>query len=239
MSYRAWRRLLWGVGASTMLAAATVSAVFFWNTADATETFSGGKADIFVAPERHTLTKAELAAVVSVAQRFVRTAVARDRPERAYELVGADLRGGLTRKEWATGAIPVVPYPVDTARWKVEYSNTDGVGLLVMLYPDKNVRDVRPAVFSMNVVSVGTGAKSRWLVNGWVPKGGSPSTVESAVGPVAAAGEELERVAVRASDVWLLVPVVLISLIFVVPGIFFVRERRVARRMRRYLDSRA
>lgn len=41
----------------------------------------------------------------------------------------------------------------------------------------------------------------------------------------------------KASVVWLLVPVVLIGLVFVVPIAFLVRERRVERRLRRYLGS--
>ena len=89
-----------------------VCAALFWNTADNIETFSGGKADIFVAPKPHTLTRSERVAVVSVAKQFVKTAVARDHPERAYEIVNADMRGGMTRKQWAKGDIPVVPYPV-------------------------------------------------------------------------------------------------------------------------------
>ena len=61
------------------------------------------------------------------------------------------MRGGLTRAEWATGEIPVVPYPVESARWKVEYSNSEGVGLLVRVEPSHDSQ-LRPTVFSMNMV---------------------------------------------------------------------------------------
>lgn len=241
MSYRARRRLMWIVVGGGFVASLAVTAVFFWNTAENIETFSGGKADIYVAPEPHKLTKAERIALVSVAQRFVESAVARDHPERAFEIVGPALGGGLSKKQWATGEIPVVPYPVDSARWKVEYANAEGVGLLVMVFPEKGAQ-VRPTVFSMNMTPLRFGEDSRWLVNGWVPRGGSPSTIgNTSESPgqalTDAASQQFERVSPRANVAWLFVPVVLICLVFVVPVAFLVRERRVARRMRRYLDS--
>lgn len=243
MSYRARRRLLRIVVAGAVVVAIAVSAALFWNTAENIETFSGGEADIYVAPQPHTLSKSERAALVLVAQRFVESAVTRDHPERAYGIVGPNLRGGLTKKQWASGEIPVVPYPVGSARWKVEYSNSDGVGLLVMVYPTEKAR-LEPAVFSMSMVSVRRGeGEGRWLVNGWVPKGGSPSAIGSSSGSpgqaLAGEEEEFERVSPKASVAWLIFPAILICLVLVVPLVFLVRERRVARRMRRYLDSRA
>ena len=243
MSYRARRRRRWIAAAGAVGGLLTVSAVFFWNTADNIETFSGGEADIYVAPKPRKLTKAEQVALVSVARRFVESAVSRDHPERAYEIVGPSLRGGLSKKQWATGAIPVVPYPVDRALWKVEYSNSEAVGLLVMVYPTKEAR-LEPAVFSMNMVPVGFGNYNRWLVNSWVPTGGSPSAI---VGPgespgqarANAASRQYERVSATASVFWLIVPVVLICLVLVVPIAFLVREWWVSRRTRRHLDSRA
>ena len=47
-----------------------------------------------------------------VAVRFIQTAVARENLEEAWTLVGPNLRGGLTRREWLTGNNPVVPFPV-------------------------------------------------------------------------------------------------------------------------------
>jgi hypothetical protein len=239
MSHRSRRRLIWIVAAGGVAVLLAVSAVFFWNTAENTETFSGGKADIYVAPLPHKLTRAERAELVSVAQRFVESAVARDRPERAYAIVGPALRGGLSKKQWAAGQIPVVPYPVESARWKVEYSNNEAVGLLVLVYPTKEA-GLRPTVFTMNLLPVRAGDHSRWLVNGWAPKGGSPSAIGTSASPGQALGasQQFERVSPQASVLWLLVPAVLISLVLVVPVAFLVRERLVSRRMRRHLDSR-
>jgi hypothetical protein len=234
---------MWFVVTGGFVAALAVTAVLFWNTAENIETFSGGKADIYVAPKPHPLTKTERVELVAVAQRFVESAVARDHPERAYEIAGPYLRAGLSKEEWAKGEIPVVPYPVDTARWKVEYSNAEAVGLLVMVFPTADAK-LEPTVFAMKMVPVGAGGGSRWLVNGWVPRGGGTSAISgsSSKSPgdalAAMAGQEFERVAPKASPLWLMIPVILICLVFVVPFVFLVRERRIERRMRRYLDSR-
>lgn len=239
MSYRARRRLVWVAAAGGVAIALVVSAAFFWNTAENVETFSGGEADLYVAPSPHALTKPERAALVSVARRFVESAVTRDHPERAYDLAAPSLRGGLSRKQWAGGEIPVVPYPVARARWKVEYSNSEAVGLLVAVYPSPTAR-LKPAVFAMSMVPAGSGPKARWLVTSWVPKGGSPSAIAPPAGSTGAGlSAEAGRVSARASVAWLIAPAVLICLVFVVPIAFLVRERRIERRMRRYLDSRA
>ena len=242
MSYRARRRRIrLGVGGA-LVGLLAVSAVLFWNTADNVETFSGGKADIFVAPAPHKLTRAEQNELGSVARRFVETAVARVHPERAYELIGPTMRGGLTKTEWATGEIPVVPYPVESAQWKVEYSDSEGVGLLVLVEPSQ-ASGLRPTVFSMSMVPRTVDGKKTWLVDGWAPKGGNPTTIgASSASPTEALSgadaEVPERLSPQASRLWLLAPVFLICLVFVVPLVFFIRERRVSRKMRRYLDSR-
>ena len=51
-----------------------------------------------------------------VAMRFIQTAVARENLDEAWHLVGPNLRGGLTKARWTTGANPVVPYPDRQAR---------------------------------------------------------------------------------------------------------------------------
>ncbi len=130
-----------------------------------------------------------------------------------------------------------MPYPVERALWKVEYSNTDAVGLVVKVYPTKGAQ-LKPTVFSMSVVPVRVGDDIRWLVSSWAPKAGSPSAI---VGPASGgvAAQDVERISPTASVLWLLVPVVLICLVFVIPVVFLVRERRITRRMRRRLDSRS
>ena len=118
-------------------------AVFFWNTVDYKETFSNEPAQIFVAPKKIKLTSVDKSEIGDVARRFVATAVAREHPEEAYELVGPLLKGGLTRDQWKHGDIPVVYYPVDGARWKFDYATEVEIGLSVLLFP-KQGETVRP-----------------------------------------------------------------------------------------------
>lgn len=111
-----------------------------------------------------------------------------------------------------------------------------------MVYPTEGA-GLQATVFSMRMVPVRLGADSRWMVNSWVPKGGSPAAIadarKSPGQALADATKPVERISPRASVAWLIVPVVLVCLVFVVPLGFLLRERRAERRMRRYLDSRA
>src|SRR5262249_56931876 len=62
------------------------------------------------------------------ARKFVQTAVGREDLAAAWKIAGPDIRGGLTHKQWMTGNIPVVPYPIKTlatARFKIDFSYAD------------------------------------------------------------------------------------------------------------------
>ena len=96
--------------------------------------------------------------MIATAARFVDTAVKRDHAERAFELVGPNLRNGTTKADWREGDIPVVPYPVDDARWRFDYSYTDEIGLQVAVFPAAGV-DVRPMVFNMSLHADRAGAE--------------------------------------------------------------------------------
>ena len=100
------------------------------------------------------MAAAERRQVIATAARFVETAVKRDHAERAYELVGPNLRNGTTLAHWRDGDIPVVPYPVDDARWKFDYSYADEIGLQVAVFPEAG-ETVRPMVFNMSLRAVG------------------------------------------------------------------------------------
>ncbi|MHB1244625.1 MAG: hypothetical protein ACYC1P_14690, partial [Gaiellaceae bacterium] len=91
------------------------------------------------------MAAAERRDVIARAALFVQTAVRRDHTERAYELAGPGLRAGTTRAEWQGGDIPVVPYPVDDARWKFDHSCEDEIGLRVAVFPEPGA-SVPPAV---------------------------------------------------------------------------------------------
>jgi hypothetical protein len=233
-SYRFRRRLLWSTIVLGFVASASVVGVIFWNTADATETFSTEPAQTYVAPRNVTLTKQDRAEIAAIARRFVETAVTREHPEEAYELVGPYLKGGLSREDWKSGDIPVVYFPADGARWKVEYATEEEVGLSVLLYPRAG-ETVRPTVFNMALAP--HPAPRGWLITAWAPRGGTPSsfvsrtqTPEEAIGAVVGDGR---RYSAQASAAWLLLPAGFLVLALSVPVLLAARERRAVARVRK------
>jgi hypothetical protein len=231
-SYRFRRRLLWtGIWAGFLISAVVVGVVF-WNTANTKETFSNEPAQIFVAPKKRTLTGQDKSEIGDIARQFVKTAVAREHPEQAYELVGPMLKGGLTREQWRNGDIPVVYYPVDEARWKFEYANEEEIGLSVLLFPRQG-ETVRPTVFNMAVAPLPKA--DGWMIVAWSPKGGSPDVVASrTVTPEQAIAEVTNpvRYSRRSSPMWLALPGVFILLALAFPFAMMARDRRKTRRRR-------
>jgi hypothetical protein len=233
-SYRFRRRLLWSGIWLGFLVSAVVVGVIFWNTADYKETFSNEPAQMFVPPKKIVLTRTDKDAIGDIARRFVETAVAREHPEEAYELVGPLLKGGLSREDWKHGDIPVVYYPVDGARWKFDYATDVEIGLSVLLFP-KQGETVRPTVFNMAVAPhpkhVG------WQITAWSPKGGTPDTAnvgsrtpEQAIADLA---DPPVRYAQKASAAWLLLPVAFLAVALLFPFAFMAKERRAMKRLRR------
>jgi hypothetical protein len=232
------RVLKLGLLLAVVVSAALVS-IFFWNTATVVETPLHGRADVYVPPIPVKMAPAERRAVIATAALFVETAVRREHAERAYELVGPNLRGTTTRAEWRDGDIPVVPYPVDDARWKFDYSYANEIGLQVAVFPRPGAT-VRPAVFNLSLRSTGAGAERRWLVDSWSPRGGgggsrpsrsegSPFRVDLASSPRSAS--------TNLGAVWLLVPAGLVALALLVPAVLIVIERARSRRAQRAYEA--
>jgi hypothetical protein len=228
--------MLWAGMTAVAIAVAAGVSVLFWNTGPLrTERFSGGNAQLYTAPVDAKLTAEEKREIVAIAKRFVQTAVTRDDPAEAFDLAGPSLRNGTTRAGWATGEIPVVPFPVDTARWRVDYAIEGEVGLEVYAWPKPN-QGLRPTLFMMSLVAVGTGDGRHWLVDAWVPRGGRPDVLRQRVSnetPLQAALAEQNqgRYSSSMNAAWLLVlPAVLLAVLIAVPGWVIVRNRRFARR---------
>lgn len=106
-----------------------------------------------------------------VAGKFILTAVARANVASSWKIVHPTLRAGFTKREWASGEIPVPPFPVrsiDEARFRVDYMQRDMVQLDVALIP-KAGTGVKAEVFKIGLVAVGTGKSRKWLVDYWMP----------------------------------------------------------------------
>jgi hypothetical protein len=174
-SPRAWRsprfvrRAVWiGIAA---VAAAGIAALFAFGPNKSAPPQHLSNAPVVQAPPP---VKAKFTSEARhVVARFILTAVARKHLQEAWTLVGPNLKGGLSKKEWLTGNNPVVPFPIDDlqlAPYKIDYSYKDSALLEVALLPKKNA-GVRAQIFFLEVKKVGKGAKAHWVVDNWVPRG--------------------------------------------------------------------
>jgi hypothetical protein len=108
-------------------------------------------------------------AALATSREFVATAVLRTHLGRAWDLAAPSLKRGLTRSEWLTGTIPVVPFPARAfghASFKVVRSQVRDV-LLAVLVVSKNPAVARTQDFFLELVPF----QKRWLVSYWAPKG--------------------------------------------------------------------
>lgn len=187
--------------------------------------------DMTAVPTRVPFAKAKREGVLRTAAKFLRTAVVREHVADSWELTDPALKQGYTRATWATQDIPVQPYPVDSAKWKVDYSWPNVVGLKAAVFPKKG-HDVPAAVFDMELHAYGKGKNRRWLVDSWTPTSytGIPAGPLGANANRGVVYEGKKPIATR----WLFAPFILFGLAMLVPlglGIRgWLRGRRAVRR---------
>jgi hypothetical protein len=107
----------------------------------------------------------------TVGREFIETAVMRTNLDWAYDHVHADLKGRMSRKDWDTGAIPVIPYPATnaaTTAFIVDYSYRTEVLYEVELL-SKAGSGIRPMLFFLGLKRAGDRPTGRWLVSYWQP----------------------------------------------------------------------
>jgi hypothetical protein len=169
-----WRKALpWIVAVVGVAVAIVLLIVFFWNTGTSDKTPLSNKP----ADDRSAVPKTKKLdpAARTVAKRFIETAVARKNLRAAYALVGPGLKQGESLKNWMTGNIAVVPYPVDKldyAPMKIDYSYKNEALLEVALLPtDKAQKEgTKPQLFFLTLKRLG----GKWVVDGWVPRSAPP-----------------------------------------------------------------
>lgn len=232
-SYRFRRRLLKLVALAAIAGAAGLVSVLFWNTGRSYETPLSTEPALFPEQQRNVrLSKAERSQALATAALFVKTAVVREHVAQSYALAHPKLRQGLSREEWSTGEIPVQYYPVDAARWRLDFQYEDELGLAVYVVPRAGA-DLRPMVFDMSMKPVAGAGGRHWLVSSWVPRFSSagqtpPSSSERLAAVAPAPGQKASL-----STVWLLVPVFLVVGVLLVPAGLYLRDRRRRRRAER------
>jgi hypothetical protein len=197
-------------------------------------------------PKQVRLKAPAKAEALKVVTRFVYTAVARKNIDRSWNLVAPELRAGFTRKEWNRGEMPIVPFPVESARWRLEYSDAEGVGFSVALYPTAESRQ-RAQVFLVGLHQLGAANRRHWVIDNWQTApiqqgpqfagggGGGSGTVLDQLSPkINPAGKSTESAA------WLLLPLGLLSLIIFVPltvaSVNWYREHKAERALLRSYD---
>ena len=166
-----------------------------------------GKPTVLESPTHADFRVARKEGALKVAARFVNTAVRRHDVGASYDLATPSFRQGYSRHAWATKDIPVQPYPLESARYKVMGSFTDQVWVEVALYPDRKHRRVPAAVFDLTLKPFANGHAHRWLVDSWTPAAytGVPSGIlGSDHGPLATSNIEYKSSLSRA---WLLIPI--------------------------------
>ena len=175
-SPRRRRRLAWLIVALALAVAITILGVFYPNTSPTRHPAPFTKEpvqEVGALPKTVAFTAGERKEVSAVAGDFIATAVFRRRLAHSYDLVCPDFRQGLSRSDWRTGNIPVVPYPRDAValmKWKLDYSYKDRVGLQVYLQP-KPTSKVGGLAFNVELHRVGPPQHRRWLVDYWTPAG--------------------------------------------------------------------
>lgn len=172
------------------------------------------------AEERHQL----LSSVVL----FVTTAVERTHPERAWPIVDPALREGLSKKQWRSGNIPVVPFPAASIG-PVSVTSVVGTEALVemVLIPTTSSHLVKKT-FIMQLEEH-SAQPPRWAVSSWMPAGISYSQPPRKHVSAAAMSHALRSDTL--SPLWIIVPMgVLIGGVLLLPIGVFTRDAYRTRR---------
>ncbi|MGH3001754.1 MAG: hypothetical protein ACRDM1_03645 [Gaiellaceae bacterium] len=120
-------------------------------------------------PEKKAPTSREQ---ISLMRKFITTAVARQNLKSAYQIVGPDLRGGLTQKQWLAGNIPVLFYHATnagTVSFTVDYSYQRQALFEANLHAKRGTETRPSLLFFIGLKRQGDKANGRWLVNYFEP----------------------------------------------------------------------
>jgi hypothetical protein len=160
------RALPWIAGAVLL-----VGVLAFWQTAiktnDNPETFSNEPV-----PNASTVESVPLPPEArQVVVQFIKTAVMRQNLAEAWTISGPQIRQNLSRQQWLSGNIPVVPYPdaaVNKSPVKITWSHPTEAGLEVVLQPKAGSKE-KPQLFFVGVLKQGSGSQAKWVVDYWAP----------------------------------------------------------------------
>jgi hypothetical protein len=187
-------------------------------------------------PKSHRFTHAEADRVLPIAQRFIRQVVNRKNMHAGWDITAPVLRADTSRADWDHGEnTEIAPFPVDHARWQVDYNYRNAVGLEIAVFPRRNATIKNPMVYYWEAVKSTRGGHTRWLVDQWVPAPGSAQVVQGASNPLAA--DRSTPPPQGLSSLWLIAPLGILVAIIGVPLTVAGREWHRDRRARRKYEA--
>jgi hypothetical protein len=216
------RRVSWLSAAGLLAAAVAAIVVLLPSSKRPPEVFTKAPPKVYKAPRPVALDRKGRAEVVFAASNFIQTAVRRNHVAASWDMTDPSLRQGFTRRQWAKGNIPVVPYPaVGIRQLQVDWSYRDDVALDIVLVATARSH-LPPKSFMIELKRFGGPVHHRWLVASWAPHGVSEASMLAAAakdqGPIPSATSLSSR--------WLLLPLFLIlGTILMLPIAMAVRER--------------
>lgn len=228
-----------------MVAAAAGCAIaigfLYPNTGREESVFSPGKPQVtHEEPPATPLSKTDLAATEQTLDHFVLTAVLRRHLDESYDLATGQLRAGMTREEWRTGDIPVVPFVAKDfafAKSKLRYSHANFARYDVLIWAKPHATTGSTS-FSMELRAVGAGKHRHWLVDYFQPLGGGISMPANPPRNPLSVRSQPSATAAPLGAGWVLVPLSIFSLIVLVPVGLAIRGWRRNRRADREYATR-
>ncbi|HYX85301.1 MAG TPA: hypothetical protein VE777_10060 [Gaiellales bacterium] len=180
----------------------------------------------------------DLREIRALLDRFVPAAVARKDPASVFRLAAPSMREGVTRAQWDSGMLPVVPYPVRPSGFGIRPLSVKPGDIVfdLMLHPRAG-SDVGPIVFTTEVRRIG----GRWLMASMAPTaqfspvGSAPSiTAEPDLAPHAGNPGNA-----RLPETWILVPIAVVGLPLALTPLALAVVWYRGRRQRAAPDARA
>jgi hypothetical protein len=230
-SARAKRRLIRAGVLLTVILGVTALVVFLPKPHREAETFRNVPVDVSAPTPENVAASPKLRnLLISETDEFVRTAVRRHDLAASWHLIHPNLKQGLTKKQWLTGDIPVVPFPAKgIIAWDLDWSYSGDVAADVVLQPVAKSGLYRKT-FTIEFKRVGSASENQWLVYSWVPSGVSQALIDDEHAAGVAAALENVQGHQGLSPIWILVPVGIIAAVFTLPLVLFLVERRRSRR---------
>jgi hypothetical protein len=225
-SPRRRRRLAWTAAVLSLGGGVAALAVLYPEVEREPEVFSNEPAVVITPPKNVPLTPEVRQATLNAAERFIMTAVKRERLGESFDLVHPTLRQGISREAWARGEIPIVPFPVEATRFLFDYSHPDWVGWKVQVFPEQGSQ-IRAMLF---YIDLRRGPDRRWRVSSWSPGSLSASSASASGASeggnpfaIGRAGGDAES---RLSPAWLAAPAVLLGFGLLAVGWILLRDWR-------------